>query len=183
MQPALIFVVKTFAQLYLFVLLLRLLLPWLRADFRNPIAQGVLRLTSPLVVPVRRIVPSLGRLDSATVLVAFAVQYLAILLVLVIGGITASVLPVALTALLDLVILICRLFTFAIFIHIILSWVARGIYNDATIFVSMIAQPVLRPFRRVIPPFGGLDISPLFAIMLLQVIEIIIRTELRPLPV
>jgi YggT family protein len=183
MKSALIFVVNTLSQLYLFVLLLRLLLPWLRADFRNPIAQGVLRLTSPLVVPVRRLLPAVGRLDTATVLVAFAVQYLTILVILLIKGVAAGILPIAITALLDLVILTCRLFTFAIFIHIILSWVARGTYNDATIFVAMIAEPVLRPFRRTIPSLGGLDISPIFAIILLQVIEIIVRTELRPLPI
>ena len=98
-------------------------------------------------------------------------------------GSTSILRFVAVTALLDLVILTCRLFTFAIFIHIILSWVARGTYNDATIFVSVIAEPVLRPFRRTIPSLGGLDLSPIFAIILLQVIEIIIRTELRPLPI
>lgn len=183
MISALIFVVTTLSQLYLFVLLLRLLMPWLRADFRNPIAQGILRLTSPLVIPVRRVLPAVGRLDTATVLVAFALQYLTILVVLLIRGVAAGILPIAVTALLDLVILTCRLFTFAIFIHIILSWVARGTYNDATIFVSMIAEPVLRPFRRTIPSLGGLDLSPIFAIILLQVIEIIIRTELRPLPI
>lgn len=183
MKSALIFVVTTLSQLYLFVLLLRLLLPWLRADFRNPIAQGLLRLTSPLVIPVRRVLPAIGRLDTATVLVAFALQYLTILVVLLIQGVAAGILPIAVTALLDLVILTCRLFTFAIFIHIILSWIARGTYNDATVFVGMIAEPVLRPFRRTIPSLGGLDISPIFAIIMLQVIEIIVRTELRPLPI
>jgi YggT family protein len=183
MKSALIFVVTTLSQLYLFVLLLRLLLPWLGADFRNPIAQGLLRLTSPLVIPVRRLLPAIGRLDTATVLVAFALQCLTILVILLIKGVGAGILPIAISALLDLVILTCRLFTFAIFIHIILSWVARGTYNDATVFVAMIAEPVLRPFRRTVPSLGGIDISPIFAIVLLQVIEIIVRTELRPLPI
>ncbi|MDH3548276.1 MAG: YggT family protein, partial [Gammaproteobacteria bacterium] len=68
---AIVFIVNSLAQLYLFVLLLRLWLPWLGADFRNPIAQAILKLTSPVVIPVRRIVPPVGRLDTATVLVAF----------------------------------------------------------------------------------------------------------------
>ena len=183
MQTALIFVVTTLSQLYLFVMLLRLLLPWLRADFRNPIAQGILRFTSPLVIPLRRFVPAIGRLDTATVIVAFVLQYLTILIVLLISGAMAGMLPIAVTAMLDLVILTGRLFMFAILIHIVLSWIARGSYNDATIFVAMIAEPVLRPFRRLVPGIGGIDISPVFAIILLQVIDIIIRTELRPLPI
>lgn len=183
MKTALIFVVTTLSQLYLFVMLLRLLLPWLRADFRNPIAQGVLRLTSPLVIPVRRFVPAIGRLDTATVVVAFVLQYLTILLVLAISGALAGILPVAITAALDLIILTCRLFMFAVLIHIVLSWIARGSYNEATIFVAMIAEPILRPFRRLVPAVGGIDISPVFAIILLQVIDIIVRTELRPLPI
>ena len=181
MQQALIFIVSTLSQLYLFVMLLRLWLPWLGADFRNPIAQGILRLTSPLVIPVRRIVPPLGRLDTATVLVAFILQYLTILVILLIGGDMAGILPIAVTALLDLVILSCRLFTFAIFIHIILSWIAPGTYNPATALIASLVEPILRPFRRIVPSLGGLDISPIFAIIGLQAISIILVAELRPI--
>jgi YggT family protein len=183
MRPALIFIITTLSQLYLLVMLLRFWMPWLRADFRNPIAQGILRLTSPLVIPVRRVVPPMGRLDTATVIVAFALQYITVLVVLAISGTMVSVIPIAITALLDLVILTCRLFTFAIFIHIVLSWVAPGTYNPATAFMSMLVEPVLRPFRRYIPAPGGLDISPIFAIILLQAVSIIISVELRPLQI
>ncbi|MDH3546931.1 MAG: YggT family protein [Gammaproteobacteria bacterium] len=179
MKPALIFIINTLSQLYLLVMLLRFWLPWLRADFRNPISQGILRLTSPLVIPVRRVVPPIGRLDTATVLVAFALQYLTILTILGIGGSIAGILPIAITALIELIILTLRLFTFAIFIHIILSWVAPGTYNPATAFISMLVEPVLRPFRRRIPTLGGLDISPIFAIIMLQAISIFVST-LRP---
>lgn len=182
MKPALIFIISTFAQLFLLVLLLRFWLPWLRADFRNPIAQGILRLTSPLVIPVRRIIPPIGRLDTATVVIAFAIQYLTVLIILTLSAITPAIAPIALTSLIDLVLLSLRLFTFAIFIHIILSWIAPGTYNPATAFISMLVEPVMRPFRRVIRPMGGLDISPLFAIIALQAGAIYIST-LRPFPI
>jgi YggT family protein len=182
MKPALVFIINTIAQLYLLVMLLRFWLPFLRADFRNPIAQGILRLTSPLVVPVRRIIPPIGRLDTATVLVAFGLQYLTILVILTISAIPSGILPIAGTAVIDLVLLSVRLFTFAIFIHIILSWIAPGTYNPATAFIAMLVEPVLRPFRRLVPTIGGLDISPIFAIILLQAIAIFIST-LRPLPI
>ncbi len=182
MKPALIFIISTFAQLFLLVLLLRFWLPWLRADFRNPIAQGILRLTSPLVIPVRRIIPPIGRLDTATVVIAFAIQYLTVLIILTLSAITPAIAPIALTSLIDLVLLSLRLFTFAIFIHIILSWIAPGTHNPATAFISMLVEPVMRPFRRVIRPMGGLDISPLFAIIALQAGAIFI-SSLRPFPI
>ena len=181
MKPALIFIISTIAQLFLLVMLLRFWLPFLRADFRNPIAQAILRLTSPLVVPVRRVIPPIGRLDTATVLIAFGLQYLTILIILTISGLSAGILPLAITALVDLVLLSLRLFPFAIFIHIILSWIAPGTYNPATAFIAMLVEPVLRPFRRLIQPIGGLDISPMFAIIGLMALSILI-TSYKPLP-
>jgi YggT family protein len=182
MKDALIFIISTIARLYLLVMLLRFWLPWLRADFRNPIAQGILRLTSPLVIPVRRVIPPVGRLDTATVIVAFGLQYLVVLVVLAIRGVAPQILPVAIMSLIELVLLSLNLFTFAIFIHIVLSWVASGTYNPATAFISMLVQPVLRPFRSLIRPIGGLDISPIFAIIALQAAVIFI-SSLRPTPI
>ncbi len=182
MKPALIFIISTLAQLFLLVMLLRFWLPWLGADFRNPIAQGILRITSPLIIPVRRIIPPVGRLDTATVVIAFAIQYLTVLVILALSAVTPTIGPVALTSLIDLVLLSLRLFTFAIFIHIILSWIAPGTYNPATAFISMLVEPVMRPFRRVIRPIGGLDISPIFAIIALQAAAIFLST-LRPFPI
>ena len=75
MTQALYFILKTLTQLYLLLLILRFWLPLLRADFRNPVAQGLLRLTSPLVVPFRRFIPPIGRIDTSTVLVAFIIEY------------------------------------------------------------------------------------------------------------
>ena len=166
-SSALVFIVNALTSLYLLVLLLRFWLPWLRADFRNPLAQGILKLTSPVVVPLRRIVPSFGRLDSATILVAFVVQYAAIWLILLILSTSASIDVIAITALVKLVMLSINLFMFAIFIRIILSWISPGQYNPATAIIGTLTEPVLRPFRRLIPAIGGIDISPIFAIILL----------------
>jgi YggT family protein len=179
-SSAIVFVVNAITSLYLLVLLLRFWMPWLRADFRNPLAQGILRFTSPLVVPVRRIVPSFGRLDTATVLVAFVIQYLTVLLLLLIMGRTAGIAAIALTAIVKLIVLSINLFVYAIFIRIILSWISPGGYNPATAIIQTLTEPVLRPFRRLIPPIGGFDISPIFAIILLLAATIIVN-GLRPL--
>lgn len=180
---AIVFIVNTLAQLYLLVLLLRLLLPWLGADFRNPIAQAILKLTSPVVVPLRRIIPPVGRLDTATVLVAIIVQYVTIVVLLMITGSfgMAGFMPIAVTTIVNLVILVLNLFVFAILIRVILSWVSPGGYNPAVAIIHTLTDPVLRPFRRIIPPLGGLDLSPLFAMILLTALRIII-TGFKLLP-
>ena len=178
---ALVFVVNAVAQLYLFVLLLRILLPWLGADYRNPITQAILKITSPVVVPLRRIIPPVGRVDTATVLVAFIIQYLLILLILLIFGRTADIGTIALTAVVDLVLLLLRLFVFAIIIRVILSWISPGGYNPALAIIHALTDRVLLPFRRIIPPLGGLDLSPLVAIILITAVTIVVA-GFKPLP-
>jgi len=182
MTQALIFVLKTFTHLYLLLLLLRFWLPVLRADFRNPVAQGILRITSPLVIPLRRFVPAIGRVDTATVLVAFTIEYLLILLLLTLSRITPEFLPIAITAIMDLAVLSLNMFFFVILIKIIMSWVAPNNYNPVTAMLTTISEPVLRPFRRILPPIGGIDISPIFAIVIIQAGIIILQTY-KPLPI
>lgn len=182
MSQALYFIIKTLTQLYLLVLLLRFWLPILGADFRNPLAQGILRVTSPLVVPVRRFVPSIGRLDTSTILIAYVIQFLTVLLLLTIGGYMVDTIPIMVTTLIELAVLSLNLFFFVILIKIILSWVAPHTHNYATALLTTLAEPVLRPFRRIIPSIGGLDITPIFAIILLQAAVIFLQT-LKPIHV
>ncbi|HLU06176.1 MAG TPA: YggT family protein [Woeseiaceae bacterium] len=182
MTQALYFLVKTLAQLYLLLLLLRFWLPWLRADFRNPVAQGILRFTSPLVVPLRRFLPAIGRLDTATILVAFIIQFVVVLVLLAIMRRPVPTPVVAMVSVIELAILSLNLFFFATLIRIILSWVAPGNYNPITALLTTLSEPVLRPFRRIIPSVGGLDISPIFAILLLQA-GVIFLQSIKPVPV
>lgn len=174
-SSAIVFIVNAVTSLYLLVLLLRFWMPWLRADFRNPLAQGILRFTSPIVIPVRRIVPSYGRLDTATVLVAFVIQYLTVLLLLLILGQTAGIAAIAVTSIVKLIVLSINLFVYAIFIRIILSWISQGGYNPATAIITTLTEPLLRPFRRILPPMGGFDISPIFAVILLLAATIVVN--------
>lgn len=182
MTQALYFIVKTLAQLYLLLLLLRFWLPIMRADFRNPIANGILRITSPLVIPIRRIIPPIGRLDTSTILVAYILEFLLILVLLALRGLRVETLPIAITAVLELAILSLNLFFFVILIKIILSWVAPQNYNPMTVLLNTMAEPVLRPFRRIVPAVGGFDVSPIFAIVLLKAAEIVLQSY-RPIPI
>jgi YggT family protein len=171
---ALVFVVNALTSLYILVLLLRFWLPLLRADFRNPLAQGIFKLTSPLVIPVRRIIPAIGRLDTATILVTVAFQCLAILLILFIQGESGDVSTIILIALIKLAMLSVNIFAYAILIRVILSWISPGQYNPATAIISTLTDPVLRPFQRLIPPLGGIDLTPMFAMISLFALNILI---------
>ena len=182
MTQALYFIVKTLVQLYLLLLLLRFWLPVLRADFRNPIAQGILRITSPLVIPVRRFISPIGRLDTATILVAFVLEFLLVLALLALRGLNVGTLPMAITAILELAIQSLNLFFFVILIKVVLSWVAPQNYNPIIALLNTMAEPVLIPFRRIVPAIGGFDISPIFAIVLLKAAEIVLQTY-RPIPI
>ena len=164
---AIVFIIDALTRLYLLVLLLRLFLPLVRADFHNPLAQAVLKLTSPLVIPVRRLLPPLGRIDTATVVVAFGIQYLAIFLMALVQGIRPAIAGLMLASLVSLVLLTINLFFWLVIIRIILSWVAGSTYNPAIAIVYALTEPLLRPFRRLVPDLGGFDISPIFVLIAL----------------
>jgi len=163
MQDALIFVIRTLVDLYIITFVLRLIMQWIRADARNPLSQFILRVTDPLVVPVRRVVPTAWGFDTPTFLVMFAIQALTTTALLNMTCLTSpdigQILAVSLVQLLHLVL---NIYFFLILAYVILSWVASGAYNPAVLLLTSIVEPVLRPFRRWIPPIGGLDLSPLF---------------------
>jgi len=167
MIAALDYIIVAVSSLFLFIVLLRFWLPWFRVDFSNPLAQGILKLTSPLVVPLRRVLPAFGRVDTATVVIAFAIQYLTIVIRLLLMGLHAGFVPIAITSLLALATLTANLFMLIIFVSILLGWFAPGHYNPVTAMVHSMAQPILAPFRRLIPPLGGLDITPVIPLILL----------------
>ena len=164
---AVVFIIDALARLYLLVLLLRLFLPWVRADFHNPLAQAILKLTSPLVIPVRRVLPPIGRIDTATVVVAFGIQYLTTFVIALIQGVRPKIVQLVVTSCIELALLTLNLFFWLIIIRIVVSWVSSGGYNPAVAMIGALTEPLLRPFRRLIPPIGGFDISPVFALIAL----------------
>lgn len=167
MIAALDYIIQAVSSLVIFVILLRFWLPWFRVDFRNPVAQGILKLTSPLVIPLRRILPPIGRVDTATVVVVFAIQYLTIVVRLFLVSASGAFGPLALTSIIYLGIATANLFMLVIIVHILLGWFAPGVYNPVTALVSSISNPLLSPFRRLVPPLGGFDITPVIPLILL----------------
>ena len=186
MIDALTFLLDTFSRLYLLILLMRFWLPLLRANFQNPIAQGVLRYTSPLVVPVRRFVPPIRRLDTATVLVAFVIQFVVLLVISVLANIARGVDPLAsfsgsnamlafaLSAFVELAMLSVTLFIVAIVIRVILNWLGRHL-GPISEMLANLTEPLIAPIRRIIPPLGVMDLSVYVAIILLIALNMLLR--------
>lgn len=172
MSAAVFFVVQTLFELYILCYLLRLVLQITRADFHNPLSQFIVRVTSPIVSPLRRFVPAVRGLDTATLLVFLALEAVATWLLAWNAGITLSAVPMIVLVLLRSIYTIVRMYVFAILIYAILSFVNPGTYNPLSSVLASISEPLLRPFRRLIPTIGGLDLSPLFVIIGLQALLI-----------
>jgi YggT family protein len=177
-MSAIIFVVDALLNLALFVMLLRLLLQWSRADFRNPISQAVVHLTNPLVMPLRRILPPVGKVDSASVVAVVIVSLVEVAILYLLRGFD---LPPALVWLREAALQILRTtlwtYFYAILMYALLSMIAPGGYAPSPVqsLLTSLCEPVLRPIRRLIPPVASLDLSPLWACILIQALLILLR--------
>jgi YggT family protein len=174
-MQALHFIVDTLLSLYQMVVLLRLLMQLTRADFRNPIARAIVQVTDPLILPLRRVLPPLRRIDTASVvavLVVTAIKVCALLLLLGLGLPSASALGIS--VLRDIVDLTLKTYLLSLFLHAILSFAAQGGYSPAQSILASICNPLLNPIRRYLPSIAGLDLSPLWAMIAIQALRILI---------
>ena len=174
-MQALLFILNTLLTLVVVAYLLRVLMPLVRADFRNPIGQAVLAITNPLVVPLRKVLPPSKRLDAAAVVALLIVQFAGTALLRLVGGGGFSPGSILIGGLYELVQTILQFYFVAILIYALLSWFASGGYNPAHQILSRLCEPLLAPVRRVIPPLGGLDLSALFVLIALQAVQILLR--------
>ncbi len=168
------FLVQTLVHLYLVVILLRILLEVTRADFYNPVVQVLVRLTDPLVRPLAKIIPNMGRINSAAVVVLYLVQLLGLFVVVVISGRTPDPLVLSLLAVRELLRLLLTLYMILIIIGVILSWVGHNVRHPIVPLIFQLTDPVLAPIRRVLPSLGGFDLSPLVAIIGIQFLIILL---------
>lgn len=174
---ALLFLVDTLFQLYLAIVLLRIVLQLVRADFYNPLAQFIWRATQP-VVYLQRAIPYWQRLDSAALLLAWLLACVNVWAVVALSGFSTNPANYLLFGALKLVVLALNLYSLCIFVQVLISWLGPGAHSPATSMLWSITEPLLRPVRRYLPPLGGLDFSPLLVLLALQVV-----VRLIPLPV
>ena len=170
------FLISTVFGIYIVLVLLRLIFGLVRADFYNPISQFLVKVTNPLVLPLRRVLPSVGGIDTASLVLALLLQLLGLATLLIVNGIG---LPnpglLLLWSVLGVIGLLINIYFFALLAMIILSWIAPGSNHPAIYLLYQITEPVMAPFRRLLPPMGGLDLSPILVFILINVIQIALR--------
>lgn len=165
---ALTYLISTLFDLYIVSVILRLLLQWVRADFYNPLSQFLVKVTNPLLIPLRRVIPSIGRLDTASVVLAYTLELLGLLIVTAINSLQVSWPQLMLLAATKLILAVLWLYFFLILIVVILSWVGGRFRHPIVPLMYQLTGPVLAPFQRLIPPIGGIDLSPLFAMIAIR---------------
>lgn len=171
-MQALIFLIDTAFSLYLMVVILRVWLQLVRADFYNPFSQFVVKATNPLVLPLRRLIPSLGRLDTATVLLAYAVMLLKLISLQLIQAGQIAIVPSLIFSAIFLVKEVFTLLFWILVIRALLSWFSQG-RSPVELVMYQLTEPLLAPVRRILPPLGGLDLSVLVVLVGLQFLNIL----------
>ncbi len=177
-DPA-IFLIHTLFGLYILAVMLRLLLQLVRADFYNPVSQFIVKITHPVLRPLRRIIPPIAGLDTASLLLALVLKIIEITLILLVLGASIPPLGPIIWSVPALIELVLNIFLFAIIIQAVLSWINPDPYNPVHGLLSSLTRPVLAPFQRLIPPISGLDLSPMVAIIALYLLKMLLMPPLK----
>ena len=174
-----VFLISTLFGLYILAIMLRLILQIVRADFYNPVSKFIVKITNPVLKPLRRLVPGLAGIDMASVIVMLVLQMLEFFIITLLRNFPApDILGLTLYALVELVTLGFYVFLISIFILALLSWINPGTYNPINNLLHQITEPVLRPVRRLLPPMSGMDLSPMLAMVGLWLVKLLLLDPL-----
>ncbi len=158
----------------LMILVLRVWLQLVRADFYNPLSQFIVKVSNPLVIPLRRVVPGVGGVDLATIILAYIVATLTFIIIPLLNGGPIDIISALYLGLIYLIKQTGVLLFIIMLVMALMSWVVQG-HNPTQLVFHQLTAPVLTPIRRIIPSIGGLDLSVLIAFLLLNVINILLR--------
>jgi YggT family protein len=181
MTDPIVFLIDTLFSLYIMAVLLRFLLQWCGADFYNPISQFLVKITHPPLRILRRFVPSIGKIDSSSLVLMLSLQMLADFSILMLKGVSINIGALAILSMTQLITLLLNVLVFSVFARAILSWVNPGAFYAAASIVDALSNPILNLCRKMIPNLGGIDLSPLAALLLLQMAKMVILPPLHEL--
>ena len=170
------FLLITLFDLYAMVIILRFMLQLFRADFYNPLSQFVVKVTNPLLVPLRKILPGVGGLDIASLVLAYLVVVLKLFLLYAISQSAIPASALIIVGLADLLSQCVSLLFWLVLVRAIISWINPGLNNPFIVVIYQVTEPIMAPVRKLIPPMGGLDLSPLILILGLQFLLIAIQS-------
>lgn len=179
MTQILIFLINTLGSLYLTLVLLRFILQLIRADYYNPITKFIVKATNPILVPLRKLIPGIGGIDWACLVLALVLKIALLQLILSIAGIGfIGVTKLVATAFLGILSLLATTYFWAMIIIVIASWVAPYSNNPGLSLLRQIIEPTLSPIRKIVPAPSGLDFSPMIALLLLHIFNTFIMPSL-----
>lgn len=181
MIDPIIFVIDTLFSLYILAVMLRFILQWVGADFYNPYSEFIVKITHPPLKYFRRYIPSIGKIDTSCLIFALVLQMLAIFTILLLKGVSFSIGALTLRSFMQLLDMLINIFIFAIVARAILSWLSAGSYNQAASILHSLTEPVLRICRKLVPVISGIDLSPLIALIGLQLSKMFIMPPLEQL--
>jgi len=170
----LVFLIQIFFGLYTAAVVLRFLFQLLKADFYNPISQFIVKITTPVLHPLRKVIPGFMGVDTASLVLAWALKTVELLLIILLTSGQLTLLMPLLLAIPSLLELFINIFLYAVFIQVILSWVAPGGHNPAVQLIYSLTEPVMRPARRLIAPIQGIDLSPMLVIVGLYLLKMLL---------
>jgi len=168
------YLVSTLISLYVTAVMLRLLLQWVRADFYNPVCQFLVKVTNPVLVPLRRVIPSIGKLDTASVVLMLVLEVISVWSLSLMSPLEWAPAQIFLFAVISLVAMLLWTYFILIIATVILSWVGQKFRHPIIPLVYQLTEPVLRPFRKIIPPISGIDLSPLLALIIIRFLLLLI---------
>ena len=175
-----IFLISTVVGAYIFILILRVLLQYTSADSSNPLSSLIIKATQAPLRLLKPVFPTIRGINlSAVALMLLLQMLLGVVISLGQGGLNVG--SVFVWSLAELLSTVINVFIYSIFITVILSWINPNVYNPMVNLLYKITEPVLKPFQRLIPPIGGLDLSPIAALLALQVLKMLLIPPLLAL--
>lgn len=178
--------IRSVFSFYIVLVLIRWLLAAVRADFYNPLSQFVVKSTNPPLRIIRRFIPAIGQIDTSALILMFALQMSEIYLLALLAGFLPPIWMVALSSLKRLLLMLVWIYIAAIIAEAIMSWISplssQGYrYSPIQSLINSLTSPLLNPIRRMIPTIGMIDLSPLIALLLLNIVMILIQ-QILPFP-
>ena len=169
------FLIETLFSLYIGAVVLRMLLGYAGANFYNPLSQFLVKVTNPVLVPLRRFIPSIGKIDTSSMVLALGLTFIKmILLSLIVYG-SINIITLFFASIIDLLKVIIWVYIIALLIQAVMSWIGSAHGNPVAPLIHSLTIPLLRPVRRIVPNIGALDLSPLVLIILLNILLIVIN--------
>jgi len=175
----LVFLVEIAFGIYVLIVLLRFLLQLVHADFYNPLSQFIVKATTPVLRPLRRFIPGLGGIDLSSLVLAWILKAIELALIYLISGVGLFILQPLVLAIPELVNLTINIYIFSILIIVILSWISPGTHHPVASLLYDLTSPIMEPIRRRMPDMGGLDLSPMVAMVALMLLKMLVVPPLQ----